>query len=54
MYYVYLIESLSAQGERYVGMTTVSQTASPRAQSREIFSYHKVQPMEANHLPRVH
>lgn len=22
MYYVYLIESLSAQGERYVGMTT--------------------------------
>src|SRR4051812_38815168 len=30
-----------------------SQKASPRTRSREILSYHKVQPMEANHLCRV-
>ena len=31
-----------------------SQTASARTQSRKIFSYRKVQPVETNHLRRVH
>ena len=48
MYYVYLIESLSAQGERYVGMTTISNSVCKHT-IKEIFSYHKVQPKEANH-----
>jgi len=54
VHYVYLIESLCMQEERYVGNDHRSQTASARTQSREIFSYRKVQPMEANHLCRVH
>ena len=53
MYYVYLVDSLSAQGERYVGMTTdLNQRLREHDQGKS--SYHKVQPMEANHVCRVH
>ncbi len=59
VYYVYLIESLSAQEERYVGMTTdLKQRLREHNQGKSShtakFSYCKVQAMEANQLHRVH
>ena len=54
VYYVYLIESLSVQGERYVGMTTDLKQRLREHNQGKFFSYQKVQPMEANQLHRIH
>ena len=53
MYYVYLIERVSVQGERYLGMTT---DLKERLQEHnaENLPYFKIQAMEADHLHRVY
>jgi predicted GIY-YIG superfamily endonuclease len=54
VYYVYLIESLSAQEDRYVGMTTdLKQRLQEHNQGKSSHTS-KVQAMEANQLHCVH
>jgi len=54
VYYVYLIESLSAQEDRYVGMTTdLKQRLQEHNQGKSSHTS-KVQATEANQLHRVH
>jgi predicted GIY-YIG superfamily endonuclease len=54
MYYVYLIESLAAQGQRYVGMTAYLKKRLQEKQRGKIPSYVKIQAMEASYLYRIH
>jgi predicted GIY-YIG superfamily endonuclease len=42
LYYVYLIESLSAQGERYVGMTTDLKQRLEEHNAGKVFPHFKV------------
>jgi hypothetical protein len=54
MYYVYLIESLAAQGQRYVGMTADLKKRLQEHNEGKVPSYVKIQAMEANYLYRIH
>jgi putative endonuclease len=54
VYYVYFIESLSAQGERYVGMTTDLKQRLREHDQGKSFHTTKFSPLEANHLCRIH
>ena len=53
MYYVYLIESLSAAGKRYVGITT---NLDERLQDHDAgkSSHLKIQAVEADRLHRIY
>ena len=53
MYYVYLIQSVSAQDERYLGMTTDLKERLREHNAGKIFPYFKIQAMEADHLYRI-
>jgi hypothetical protein len=54
LYYVYLFESLSAHGQRYVGLTDDLKQRLQEHNEGKSFLYFKVHAMEADYLYRVH
>jgi len=54
LYYVYLIESLSTEGQRYIGITGDLKQLSARAQRRRILTHCEIQAMEADYVHSVH
>ena len=53
MYYVHLIESISAQGERYLGMTTDLKERLQEHNAGKSSHTSKFKPMEVDHLHRI-
>ena len=53
MYYVYLIESISTQGERYLGMTTDLKERLEAHNAGKSSHTSKFKPMEVDHLHRI-
>jgi GIY-YIG catalytic domain len=54
VYYVYLIESISAQGERYVGMTTDLKQRLQQHNAGKSFHTSKFKPWEVENVYRVY
>jgi len=54
VYYVYLIESVSVQGERSLGMTTNLKERLQQHNAGKSFHTSKFTAMEADHLHRIY